>query len=342
MNKKVRKMIVASLNRSTAIAWDSRPRIPQHPATIVNEPEARDPVVRPTDEHRDHSEQEKEGETVVIPPEIPVWGEIAHDGWSSPLSNDLPNLQYTTVILELPHLIEAQAVSLAPVDPESTSEPPLPDIRAVDILQRPIAMGLRDYLGHLASVGVITSRSEAADFLSAYEYARFSSHPLSDPQFHDLMKHFAEVLRSMVPLSSDVLASLDINPPESDIDDDGTSASTPRSRSPASSRNVVSRSGSEGTIRTAPSRQTAMTKDLGSPPKRREGLVAPTTPKSKKRAVSRSPSEHSFAQSRRPYAGSSGGSDESLRSTSQGSVIRLRRRSEVGALPYTLTVPQSL
>jgi hypothetical protein len=343
VNKKVRKMIVASLSRSAAIAWDSRPRIPQYPRTIVNEPNTRDPVVRPVHMHGDQSEQERKEDTITIPPDLPVWGEISHNGWSSPLSSDLPNLQYTMVILELPHLIEARAVSLAPPDADSTFEPPLPDIRAVDILQRPVAVGLRDYLGHLASIGVVTSRSDALDFLSAYEFARFSSHPLSDSQFRDLMKHFAEVLRGMVPLGPDVLASLDINSPESDIDDDVVSGSTPRSSSPVSSRNARSRSGSEGTVRTAPSRQATKIEDVVNPPRTREGLiVGPMTPMSKKRGVETSPSEHSFAQSRRPYNGSSGSSDESLRSTSRGSVIRLRRTSEAGDLPYTFTIPESL
>jgi hypothetical protein len=346
VNKKVRRMIVASLNRSAAIAWDSRPRIPTEPSTIVSEPENCDVIAKPAD-----GDSKKAGssgavpkeETGTIPPARPVWGDIAHNGWSTPTSPDLPNLQYVTVILELPHLIEARAVSLAPPDPESTSESPLPDIRAVDLLQRPAAMGLRDYIGHLTSVGVISSPSIATDFLASYEYARFSSRPLSENQFRDLMKQFAEVLRSMIPLTPAILASLDIDPLESDTDgDEVSSTSTPtttRSRSLTSSRSTASRDSSEGTIRTAPSRNPGPN---GSPRKNREQFsTAPPTPKSKKRVISRTPSANSFAQSRRPYNGSSGDSSESLRSTSQGSVIRLSKTNVEGELPYVLKIPKA-
>jgi hypothetical protein len=207
------------------------------------------------------------------------------------------------------------------------------------LLQRPAAMGLRDYIGQLTDVGIITSASTTTEFLASYEYARFAARPLSEHEFRDLMKLFAEVLRSMNPLSADVLASLEIDPPESDIDDDGgSSTSTPvteRSRSIASSRKVGSRTSSEGTIRTAPSRRPGTN---SSPSKSRRGFsTAPATP-SKTRVISRTPSMNSFAQSRRPYNGSNGASSESLRSTSQGSVIKLSRTNE-GELPYTLNIP---
>jgi hypothetical protein len=348
VKKKVRRMIVASLNRSAAIAWDSRPRIPTESPTIVSEPGNRDAIVRPTEGGSEKKEgssgtAELEEGTVTIPPPRPVWGDIAHNGWSTPTSPDLPNLQYITVILELPHLIEARAVSLAPPDPESASDPPLPDIRAVDLLQRPAAMGLRDYIVHLTSVGVISSSSVATDFLASYEYARFSARPLSETQFRDLMKQFAEVLRSMSPLTPAILASLDIDPPESDIDDDDVSStSTPttaRSRSLASSRGAASRDSSEGTIRTAPSQNPGPN---GSPKKKRERFsTAPATPKSKKRVISRTSSANSFAQSRQPYNGSSGDSSENLRSASQSSVIRLSKTNAEGELPYVLKIPRA-
>ncbi|KAF4628148.1 hypothetical protein G7Y89_g10002 [Cudoniella acicularis] len=350
VNKNVRKMIVASLNRSAAIAWDSRPRISQQSPTVVSEPDTRDPIAKaPGPEnketrgggflHKRRTHPDSEGVTVTIPPARPIWGEIAHNGWASPTSADLPNLQYTTVILELPHLIEARAVSLAPPDPESNVEPPLPDIRAVDLLQRPASMGLRDYISHLTSLGIILDPSIAQTFLSAYEYARFGPQALSEAEFRDLMKKFAEVLRSMNALSPAILSSLDIEP-ESDIDDDATSTPTPvtpRSRSLASSHSASSRSGSEGTIRTAPSRRVRR----GTVPRTRkpEFSTAPATPRSKKRLVSRSPSTNSFSQSRRPYNGNSESSSDSLRSTSQGSVIKLSRMNDEGALPYTLNIP---
>ncbi|KAE8445196.1 hypothetical protein EG329_013693 [Mollisiaceae sp. DMI_Dod_QoI] len=342
VDKKVRKMIVAQLNRSAAIAWDSRPRIPQEPPTVVSEPEAKDSLAFSIDGepekkeghglfHRTHA-AEKNEQVVTIPPPRPVWGDILHNGWSSPTSPDLPGLQYTTVILELPHLIEARAVSLAPVEPHT--EPPLPDIRAVEILQRPAAMGLREYIGQLSSIGVLKDPSAAAEFLDRYEYARFSSRPLTEQQFRDLMRHFAELLRNMDTLSPAILTSLDIEIAESDFDDDGSSTTpvTPRSRSLASSRSVNSH---EGTIRTAPSRNADTT-----PSKRpQEFSTAPGTPKSKKRVISRSPSLNTFAQSRRPYA-ASGSSSESLTSASESSVIKLSRSNTEGDLPYTLNIPR--
>jgi hypothetical protein len=357
VSKSVRKMIEAGLRRSAAIAWDSRPRIAPQPTTIVNEPDARDVVVRMAEAEPDTAKKgkkrdrillqkqiidtDKDEHTVAIPPHLPVWGDIAHNGWSSPTSPDLPNLQYTTVILELPHLIEARAVSMAPSDPESTTNPPMPHLRAVDLLQRPAAMGLRDYIGHLTSIGALTSPT--TDFLEGYEQARFAPQPLSEPEFRHLMAQFADLLRNIQPLNPVILASLDIDPPESDIDDDVSSTSTPRSRSLASVRTPSSRSGSEGTIRTAPSRRVGTG---SSPTKRTEFSTAPATPRSRKSkksqnkpVVSRSSSMNSFAQSRRPYDGSSAGSSESLRSESGGSVIRLSSTNESGELPYTLTIP---
>ena len=352
VNKKVRKMIAGSLSRSSAIAWDSRPRIPSQPYAVRPESESRGPVARtaepekgeeiPHKLRKSHERGEKGGPTIVIPSPKPVWGEIAHNGWSSPTSPDLPNLQYVTVILELPHLIEARAVSLAPPDGASTSEPPLPDIRAVDLLQRPAAMGLRDYITHLINLGVITSPSTATEFLAAYEFARFSGRPLAEPQFRDLMREFAAILRNMAPLSAAILASLDINAPESDIDDDATSSSTPatqRSRSLISSGNANSRVGSEGTIRTAPSRRVETN---GTPMMRREEFsTAPATPRSKKRAVSTSPGANSFAQSRRSHYRGSGTSSDSLRSTSQFSVVKLSRTNKEGEPPYALNIPRA-
>jgi hypothetical protein len=185
--------------------------------------------------------------------------------------------------------------------------------------------------------------SSTAEFLAAYERARFASQPLTEAEFRHLMSQFANLLRNIQPLSPTVLASLDIDPPESDIDDDASSASTPRSRSIASAHTPSSRSGSEGTIRTAPSKRVGTD---SSPPKRPEFSTAPATPrsrkskKSQKRPVtSRSASMNSFSQSRRPYHGSSGSSSSSLRSSSQGSVIRLSNTNESGQLPYSLTIP---
>jgi hypothetical protein len=344
VNKKVRKMIAASLARSAAVAWDSRPRVDQRTASNGADQTAGNGNASTTEINGSveagHPEPTAGADaSIILLPEHPVWGEIEHKGWSSPTSKDLPNLQYISVILELPHLIEAKAVSLAPADPQSSLESPVPDLRAVDILQRPAAMGLRDYLTHLITFGVVGSPEVATSFLSSYEYARFSSDALTELEFRNLMKQFAEVLRCMGPLSPAVITSLDIDG-ESDIDGDASSSTTssatpatPQNRSVASSlRSVSIHSGSEGTIRTAPSRRpgtnyTAASQNLHAGPEF-------VTPRSHKTTTSRPSS-----QNRRLYSSSS--SSSSMRSIrSQTSVIKLNRTPTDGSLPYTLHIPR--
>jgi hypothetical protein len=358
----VRKMIVESLSRNAVIAWNARPRVLDHATRPAQDAQAQVVNVNSFQmtgtaiKHhkllrRIRVATEKGEEGITMPPHHLVWGEIAHDGWSSPSSPDLPNLQYVTVILELPHLIEAKAVSLAPPDAASTTTPPMPDLRAVELLQRPAAMSLRDYISHLISLDILSPAIPVTNFLSAYETARFSSQPRTEKEFRELMRLFADILRGMTPLNPAILDSLDAV--ESDIDADASSTTTSeglaphshnrsrsRSRSLASSHAASSRSGSEGTIRTAPSRHRTTTRSstLGPGP----GFsTAPATPKSKKRdrerqVVERSPSLHSFAQTRRPYAVSQASSSSGLRSASGESVIKLNKNSEPGDLPYTL------
>lgn len=347
VTKSVRKMIVESLSRSAIIAWDARPRVSTHlQATLtVNEMEERkDQAGEPKQKRRIYHRllwrnqvptQKDEG-PLTIPPHPPVWGNISHEGWSSPSSIDLPNLQYVTVIQELPHLVEAKAVSLAPVDPDSNNSPPTPDLRAIDLLQRPAAMCLRDYMSHLTSLGVLSPKAPVVTFLTTYENARFSPRPLSEPDFRELMKLFADILRDMTALSPDIIQSIEQE--ESDIDGDMSSTTTPetpRSRSPVSSVRSVSRSGSEGTVRTVPSRKVANERSLTH---LSAAGIAPVTPSRKERFVERSPSVQSFSQTRRPYAASQSSSG-SLRS--QSSVIRLNKGQSPDDLPYTLQVPSS-
>ena len=365
VSKSVREMIVTALRRSAVVAWDAQPHAEQTPSAVVSSPEARGPTARPAvaedekpmEKDKLLEEPPKGNQMVVMPPLDPSWADISHNGWASPTSPDLPNLEYHTVVSELPNLIEARAVSLASPDPESSADPPLPDLRAVGVLQRPASMGLRDYITHLTSFSVVPAASSSlvATFLTTYEYARFAGRPLSETQFRKLMKEFAEILRIMQPLSPDVLATLN-HPPESDIDDDGTSTPTASlSRSHSHSRSVasfshsvitrnISPTDSEGTIHTAPSRPR---NGMAS----RELSTAPVSPaRSRKRpSASKKSSYNSFAQSRAPYAdaGSSGASTESLRSSpSQGSVIKLSQslsrnvdEGEEEELPYVLNIP---
>ncbi len=348
--------------------------------------------------HHRNRDGEKDEAAILIPPHSPVWGNISHDGWSSPTSPDLPSIQYITVILELPHLIEAKAVSLAPSDPDSSTSPPMPDLRAVDLLQRPAPMSLRDYVTHLTSVRVLPATAPILSFLTAYESARFSPITLSEAQFRSLMALFADLLRAMTPPDPALLEGLydddDLDDDQNDSNYEGatgselyesasSSSATPattaspasarsRSLAPSSDGSIRSRSLSEGTIHTAPSRRHPTNLLSSSPSKGSSHVDGPAassnhhSPSFSKnnnkrnhgrnlergeRFVSRSPSENSFAQTKKLYSVSQASSD-SLRTTSESastsgsatsSVIRLRRDDEEdedgNGIPFVIVPP---
>ncbi|KAJ4324533.1 hypothetical protein N0V94_001273 [Neodidymelliopsis sp. IMI 364377] len=226
IGKMVRRMIVKHLRRSAIVAWDSRPR------DVREECEAGDDTDEEHDEGRPGtSEKEKDAEkshkkrsghgvpdATILPisAKSPPWGHVSHPGWASPASPDLPNLQYWSVICELPNLIEAKAVSLAPPDPTIETgtiqfpheTPLLPDAQIVTLLQRPRAMGLRSYLARLSSLGLLNPPTLGPIFLSQYEHARFSTTCLSETQFNDLMSVFADILNGMTELDPDVVEDL--------------------------------------------------------------------------------------------------------------------------------------
>lgn len=192
----VYRLVKHGLDRSAAIAFEARPRIKR----LLGPPEGeRGDVVsmrraaRRVKLRRSVSTEEEQG--VVVPLGAPVWGGIEQPGWGSPTSPDLADLQYSTVFLELPALIEAKALTFAP----EVGVPPALDPEAIALLQRPASMGLRDYVGHLASLGVLPLDQTALDFIHRYEHARFSTRPISDAEFRELMRLFAEVLRTMGP-----------------------------------------------------------------------------------------------------------------------------------------------
>ncbi|KAJ2893559.1 sucrase/ferredoxin domain-containing protein [Zalerion maritima] len=147
---------------------------------------------------------------ISLPPHHPVWGSISHPGWSSPNSPDLPNLQYSTVLSELPNLIEAKALTLAPAIPtddgfgqDGDAEARVAEAQAA--LQRQGEyVGLRDYLAMLTQLGVLQGEETeqlVTDFVSAYERARFSTSSIAEPNFRTLMHLFAALLRAMQPLA---------------------------------------------------------------------------------------------------------------------------------------------
>lgn len=194
--KRTRKEIAEGLKRNAIIAYKARPRfngVEDDSPTAS----ARISAVTQSDKRKDEAQ--------------PTWGNITHPGWSSPASPDLPNLHFDTVIAELPNLIEAKAVSLAPINTLLIPQPDeihLPDERIVEILQRPLNMGLRDYIAYLDSLGLINPSHLGADFLFLYERARFSTEPLDEHQFRTLMSIFASILRAMTKLNPDLVAEL--------------------------------------------------------------------------------------------------------------------------------------
>lgn len=187
--KRVRRLIVDSLARSVVVAYQARPR----PRSTENDSLSINGRISTL--MRAEDEREQDGE--------PTWGTVSHPGWSSPSSPDLPDLQYETVIKELTDLIEAKAVSLAPVNPRSilsVDGTPMPDESVIEILQRPVEMGMRQYFGQLKALGVVQDTLLSRQFLALYEQARFGPQPLSEPEFRALMSMFAEVLRNMTSL----------------------------------------------------------------------------------------------------------------------------------------------
>ncbi len=339
MGGKVGRVVQAGLERSAVIAYEARPR-----------------DLRDEKDRRGIEKKYRVGRTALgrqsqdtMRSLEPVWGKIEHPGWSSPSSVDLPNLHYEPVILELSNLIEAKAVSVAPVDllyePDLNAEGgeiPMPDPVAVELLQRPATMGLQDYISHLSSLGMIVPLSLGTDFLSLYERARFSGEPLHETDFRSLMAIFAEILRNMKPLDTTIVDDL-----RSELEDvmsssSGTSISdkasfatndtvqrtpqpeawyTPRPDAYTSSSSSASssRSGSQGTVHTAPSRPGA---------RRNASNMSQATRASQRRGV-KTPS---LASLRRLRSGTSS-SGYSGRSAA-GSVIRLADARSPLDLPY--------
>ncbi|KAI9877167.1 MAG: hypothetical protein M1830_004649 [Pleopsidium flavum] len=340
VGKSVRRIIVEGLARSAMIAYDARPRntreekATQTPDGTALNSEGRIP--KSEGHHPRH-----DGAPSHPLPRQPSWGPISHPGWSSPSSHDLPNLHYESVILELPHLIEAKAVSLAPPDPEfvpkttsNDAQPAaiVPDARVVEFLQRPATMGLRDYISYLTPLNLINPPNLGAEFLALYEQARFSGYALTEGEFRTLMGTFAEILRGMKELDRAVLAELQAE--DEDIADDPDQASSLSSATDeedevngagANNRHPTatarSHSGSEGTIRTALSRL----------PTRRREASSRSTPIA---TVPRTPSSTSLTRIRTAAS--------STASTRSGaSVIRLAEARGPLDLPYTITTTSS-
>ncbi|RSL57131.1 hypothetical protein CEP53_006571 [Fusarium sp. AF-6] len=326
----VYKVVHLGLGRSASIAFESRPRLQTDDIPDDETVETRVKL------GFDGPSGPAEELVVTIPRRRPVWGDIEHYGWASPNAPDLPNLEYTTVFSELPNLIEGKALTLAPPDPTSHANPPLLDADAVALLQRTANMSLRDYMVHLAELGVLEMDANTTKFLTHYEYARFSTRPISNAQFKELMHLFAEILRGMEPFNPDILdggqeEDEDTSSPSSAGGDDMVSdPGTPRSNLTASE--VASISSSTRRARRQPSTNTWNVYRTA-PNSMRSGISGPGP-------ISRKSSSNSLARSRHhyPLSQSSTSSLRSKSSNSSGSVIRLATRRDSTDLPYVLTL----
>lgn len=323
---RVRRVIVKNRQRSALIAWDSRPRDVRNEPGAAATSRAIDPekhsyaAVRgatkegstPVNAAATAMTRKTRLPTVIIPidSDAPPWGTITHPGWSGAVSRyELPEgVRFETVVAELPHLIEAAAVALAPPDsafhfldqafspsqaaiPPSSPDPaasssddvpsgsstakapystttsahvpssPLAsaqltapvtaprDPRAVALLQRPAATGLRTYLSHLVQLGILGGGPVLVeDFLARYEYARFSAHALTEGEFAALMAVFSELLGGLVPLDAKVARMLYKEMDDSDSDGEREAESgakrlallrTRSERSEASTQSVI-------------------------------------------------------------------------------------------------------
>lgn len=321
VGKRVRRLVADGLARSALVAYQARPR-------NVDD-----------DTHRELPHEKD----LCIDADRPPWGPISHAGWSAPSSIDLPDLQYEPVIQELPHLIEAKAVSLAPPNPlfssssrlrdpyashGSNEQPAIPDPRVVEILQRPATMGLREYIGHLTALNLINPPELGTNFLAIYERARFSSQPLYEDEFRTLMGIFAEILRGMRAVDSNVLFEI--------WGDD----------SQADSESFIGPSDEEGETDTVDTEGTGDPLDRGSSnysstwgSSLRSVRTAPMVQTNSSPSLSRAPERHASGVRASTSLNSLRPVQSTLSQSSSGSVIRLAETRGPTDLPYTLDVP---
>lgn len=217
--KKVYRLIEECLARSAVVAYHAKPRSRR---IEVEVPRAGERILAITRQikthHHEHHLTDHEQELLA-----PKWGKVAHPGWQSPAAEDMPNLEFASVINELIDLVEAKAVNLAPLDPLATPNEDgtaPPDRRVIELLTRPDTMGMRQYLSILVELGVVAEDELSEEFLVNYERARFGAIPITEREFKQLMRMFAELLRSMQPVNVDMLDLVQLD----DTDDDEQSA----------------------------------------------------------------------------------------------------------------------
>ena len=208
VSKSVRKMIVQQLEKSAMVAWESRPR---DLLGEILQAEKHGFLSLETDGM--DSNDNTVGKEIPVDPAHPPWGDLQHAGWSSPDhrdDNEMQHLQFATVIAELPNLIEARAVALAPPNPVTTptNGVPIADPVVADVLRRPETLGMRDYLTQLSYLGLVNPAEVGQSFLQQYERARFGGLPINETEFKTLMSAFAELVSSMTELDNAIIEQI--------------------------------------------------------------------------------------------------------------------------------------
>jgi hypothetical protein len=200
VGRKVRKMIVKQMERSAVVAFEARPR------DVVGEIlQAEQDGVLPAETRSVGHNDYTVGRIIPIDPSAPPWKIVRHEGWSSPShrdGNEYPDVQFATVILELPNLVEARAVSLAAAEGQEV------DMVVADVLRRTIGMGLREYITQLGYLGLINPLDLGQTFVRQYEHARFCGRPISELEFANLMSTFSELLAGMTELRPEIVEQI--------------------------------------------------------------------------------------------------------------------------------------
>ncbi|KAL8777318.1 MAG: hypothetical protein Q9203_002494, partial [Teloschistes exilis] len=106
--KKVRKLVEGKLEYAAGVAYRCKPR---DVGKDVDNKDAPPQSGQPALPSPNNTQPPLREEVIAV---VPPWGIISHPGWSSPSSPDLPDIHFEAIIRELPNLIEAKAVSLAP------------------------------------------------------------------------------------------------------------------------------------------------------------------------------------------------------------------------------------
>ena len=268
----------------------------------------------------------------------PTWGAVAHRGWTSPTGSDLPpSLHFEAVIKELPDLVEAKAVSLATTEsrtPTGTSAAGMPAEVIIEVLQRPLGTGMREYFHQLQALGVLKDQDVGSDFLVAYERARYGPEPPTEDEFRAVMNLFAEILRAISPLNPRHLLEL------RSVDEDDSSS---HSMTPYEISSDASTVDKKGSVRHDPSSRPQSIAEsysgddednISTPGARRSVSHSPPRPMMGLRMTSNN-SGRSLRQTTSNLSKASKGS-----SRSQSSVIRLTNHTDRSALPYSFSTPR--